>query len=449
MIPPLYQHQKDDIEFIKSRPYVFNTSAPGTGKTRTLIEVIRQSPEHRPAIVFAPKSILQASWGNDLDKFAPELTWVIASAGNRMTMLKQEVDVVLTNHDAVTSILKRDPKSLRRFNFVIVDESTAFKNPTTQRSKALIKLSEGIKNRIGLTGTPIPNGLLDLWNQLYFIDRGTRLGARYYAFRSAACQCIGTGFRVDWVPKPGIESVITHQIADITIQRTLEECVDLPEQVNYPVNYQPNDKTLQAYFSMHKLAVLECGAEKTITAVHAASVLTKALQILSGAVYDGTGDYVVIDPQRYELLTELVAQRQHSLIAYNWKHQKHELIKQLEKQDLSYAVIDGDTPDNKRSQIVDEFQSGQYRVLLAHPKSAGHGLTLTRASTILWASPTYNLEHYTQFNRRIFRIGQTNKTEVINICAAGTIEETAYERLNGKVSNQDLFLDFLKTFTER
>lgn len=449
MIPPLYQHQKDDIEFIKSRPFVFNTSAPGTGKTRTLIEVIRQSPEHRPAIVFAPKSILQASWGNDLDKFAPELTWVIATATNRMEMLNKNVDVVITNHDAVTTILKHDPKSLRRFNFVIVDESTAFKNPTAQRSKALIKLTEGIKNRTGLTGTPIPNGLLDLWNQLYFIDRGTRLGARYYAFRAATCQPVASGLRTDWIPKPGIDSVITHQIADITIQRTLEECVDLPEQSYHRINYQPNDKTLQAYFSMRKMAILEYGEDRVITAVHAASVLTKVLQILSGAVYDGNGNYVLIDPQRYELITELVEQRQHSLVAYTWKHQKQELIKQFEKHNLSYAIIDGDTPDKRRPQIVNEYQAGQYRVLLAHPKSAGHGLTLTRATTTLWASPTYNLEHYTQFNQRPHRIGQTKKTEVIDICAIDTVEEFAYERLHEKALGQNQLLTFLKAFTER
>ena len=448
MIPPLYKHQEDDIEFFKSRPHVFNTSAPGTGKTRTLVEVIRQSPEHRPAIVFAPKSILQASWGNDLDRFAPELTWVIASATNRIEMLNKEVDVVITNHDAVTAILKHNPLSLRRFNFVIVDESTAFKNPTAQRSKALIKLSEGVKNRTGLTGTPTPNSILDIWNQLYFIDRGTRLGSRYYAFRAATCQPDTTGIHTEWKPKPGIESVITHQIADITIRRTLEECVDLPEQSNYHVYYQPNDKTLQAYFSMRKMAILEYGEGKAITAVHAASVLTKALQILSGAVYDGEGDYILIDPQRYNLITDLAEQRQHTLIAYTWRHQKEELIKLIRQRNLSYAVIDGDTPEKKRPQIVEEYQNGQYRILLAHPKSTGHGLTLTKASAVIWASPTFNLEHYIQFNSRPYRIGQTQKTEVINVCASNTLEEPAYTRLQGKATNQTEFLDFLKTFTE-
>lgn len=452
MIPPLFQHQLDDIEFIKSRPFVFNTSDPGTGKTRTIIEVIRQSPQHRPAVVFAPKSILQASWGNDLDKFAPELTWIIANPKNRLEAFSLDVDVILTNHDAVLHLLKEEPKILRRFNFMIIDESTAFKNPTAQRSKAIAKLSEGIPNRTNLTGTPTPNGILDLWHQIYLLDRGTRLGPRYYAFRAAVCEpqtthAGGQSFNT-WSEKPGIETVVAQQIQDITIRRTLEDCVDLPEQSNYYSYYEPNRKTLNAYYAMKQDSLLEFESGKVTTAIHAAALTNKLLQILSGAIYDNNGDYDLIDPERYELVLELALQRQHSLIAYTWKHQKAELTRLAAKQGIKYATIDGDTPADKRNQIVTDYQNGHYQTLFAHPQSTGHGLTLTKATAIIWASPTFNLEHYLQFNRRPYRIGQTRKTEVINTCAKGTYEEPAYARLNQKKEIQTNFLDFLTPILE-
>lgn len=452
MIPPLFEHQTTDINFYLDRPYVFNTSDPGTGKTRTTIETIRRSAAHRPAIIFAPKSIMQASWGNDLDKFAPELTWIIATPANRIEAIKLDVDVVITNTDAAVPIAEFDTKSLRRFKYIVMDESTAYKNPTSQRSKAIAKLSEGTPNRTALTGTPRPNTILDLWHQAYLLDRGTRLGARYYAFRAAVCEPIAThaGGKTfnNWFEKPGIETVVAQQLSDITIRRTLAECTDIPPQHNYTLYYQPNKKTLNAYYAMKRDSMLEFDSGRITTAVHAAAVTNKMLQILSGAVYDNQGDYDLIDPERYELVMELAAQRQHSLIAFTWRHQKTELTRLATKLGLDFACIDGSTPLSQRAQIVNDYQAGRYQTLLAQPQSAGHGLTLTKGASIIWASPTYNLEHYLQFNRRVYRIGQTQKTEIINTCAKGTYEETAYTMLQGKKESQNIFLDFLSPILE-
>lgn len=448
MSPPnLYQHQLDDVQFILERPRTFNTSDPGTGKTRTLIEVIRRDLDRRPAIVIAPKSILQASWGADIRKFAPELDYEIADPKNRMDALRAPVDIVLTNHDAVNGILKSDPHALSHFQYCIIDESTAYKNGEAQRSKAAKTLTQKIPYRTALSGTPAPNTVLDLWHQLLLVDGGARLGHRFFAFRSACCtptekRANGITFKT-WTDKPGIQTVIAQQIADITIRRTLESCLDIPPQQQITYRYGPNKKVHTLYRTMIDDAVLEIEEGRFAVGIHAASQTIKALQILSGAVYDSAGEYALLDTERYDLVLDLVEQRPHSLVAFNWKHQKHYLQKRAKTQNIAFATIDGETSFAERTETVEKFQKGEYQVLFAHPQSAGHGLTLTKATTVIWASPTYNLEHYLQFNRRIYRAGQTAKTEIINVEAENTIEQRIYSILNQKREVQNDLLEYL------
>ena len=141
---------------------------------------------------------------------------------------------------------------------------------------------------------------------------------------------------------------------------------------------------------------------------------------------------------------DLVEARENSVVFFNWSHQRDQLIKEFEKRGITYVVIDGNTSDKARKEAVDHFQAGFYRVLLAHPQSAAHGLTLTKGTTTIWASPTYNLEHYLQGNRRIYRAGQTKKTETIVVLAPGTVEEKVYQKLQDKDARQSTMLELLK-----
>ena len=173
----------------------------------------------------------------------------------------------------------------------------------------------------------------------------------------------------------------------------------------------------------------------TVTAIKAATVAGKLLQISSGAVYDdeGEGAYSLVDSARYELILDLVEECKHSIVVFFWKHQRDELIKEAKKRGITYAVYDGSvTNNNVRTQIVKDFQAGKYQSLFVHPKSAGHGLTLTKGVRTILASPTYNLEWFLQVLKRIFRIGQTQKTETIVIVAEGTIDEVVWQALQDK-----------------
>jgi superfamily II DNA/RNA helicase len=250
---------------------------------------------------------------------------------------------------------------------------------------------------------------------------------------------------VKWEDKPGSALAVADLLSDISVRYLFEECHDIPENHTYYRHYTPTPQQLQAYSEMEKYAVLQTKKGEVVTAVNAAALVTKLLQVASGAVYDEQSNFVHIEDARYQLVCDLVGARAHSLVFFNWKHQAFKLEEHFKAEGITYALIDGTVGGHERTQIVKDFQSGYYRVLLAHPQTAAHGLTLTKATTTIWASPTYNLEFFIQGNRRIYRAGQTQKTETILICAKHTMEKEVYAKLNAKNAKQ---LDFLKLVRE-
>lgn len=449
MIPPLFQHQEEDIKFYLSHPIVFNTADPGTGKTRVVLESLAHTPitQRGRTLILCPKSLMQCAWGNDINKFTPTLTYQIAPAENRTKPFYSDYDIVISNHDATKSLVDTIPKTIwNKFNTLIIDESTAYKNHTAKRSKYAIHLAKQMEYRSCLSGTPSPNSILDLWNQLLILDEGKRLGQSYYRFRSLTCDpkpIPGIFGASTWTDKPGIELVIGELIKDITIRRKLSECISIPNQNIYSIEYNPPNKLMEYYKRLKKDALLEL-QDRNITALNAAAIINKLLQLLSGAVYDNE-NYTVFDNSRYELILDLVEARQHNLVAFNWKHQRDRLKHEAESRHITYAIIDGETPLDTRTQIVDDFQNGKYQVLFAHPQSAGHGITLTKATTTIWCSPIYNsnLEQFLQFNRRSYRAGQTEKTEVI-LVTTPMLEPGIYERLQSKNEKLTNLLELLQ-----
>ena len=445
---PLYAHQSGDIEFELTHPRVFDTSDAGTGKTRTRLEVFsrRHAKGGKCALVVASKSLLRSAWENDCKKFTPWLTVSCCYAATREKDFARKADLYVTNHDAVKWLAKQKPAFFAKFDYLIVDESTAFKHHTSDRSKALGRIKKYFKYRCLMTGTPDTNSVTDLWNQVNILDDGARLGTSFYHFRASVQQPEQVGPRpnmVKWTDRPGSEEAVGGLITDITIRHVFEECHDIPKNVNYVVPYFMGQRHLATYEEMrrNKMAELESGS---ITAINAASVVTKLLQIASGAVYDENGDYHVVDESRYEMIGQLAADRKFSVVFFLWKHQKEMLIEELNKRKLTHTLIDGSVSSRKRDDAVQHFQAGFYRVLLAHPQSAAHGLTLTKGTSTIWSSPTYNLEHWLQGNKRIYRAGQTQKTETVNVIAEGTIEERVYHVLSQKNAKMANLLEILR-----
>ena len=453
---PLFAHQIKSIEFMRHNPRVLDASDPGTGKTRVQIELFaeRRAQGGGKALVVAPKSLLRSAWEDDFRKFAPHIVVSVATADKREEAFKQDADVYIINTDGVRWLATKPASFFKGFDTLIIDELSTFKHNTSQRSKALNKIKKYFKYRYGLTGTPNSNTVTDLWNQIFILDDGQRLGKSFYQFRNAVQTPVQVGPHpgmVKWVDKPNVEEAVGDLIKDIVVRHKFEECIDIPENYEYSVPYHMSPKQTKLYKQFEKNAIVQLSDKKVITAVNAAGVMTKLLQIASGASYSEglSGEtYISIDVSRYELVADLVEQRSHSVVFFLWQHQKEHLIKEFEKRGITYTVIDGSVSDKARREAVDLFQKGFYRVILAHPQSAAHGLTLTRGSATIWASPTFNLEHWLQGNRRIYRAGQTKKTETIVVIAQNTIEERVFKRLTEKNVKQTNMLDFLQSCFE-
>jgi SNF2 family DNA or RNA helicase len=455
-IPPYYEHQLKTLEFSRSRVdagegRIFDASDPGTGKTRPAIGafVERRKAGGKKALVLAPKSILHPAWGDDISKFFPGTSYICAYASNRRKAFEMDVDIYITNHDAVTWLMKKGnlPKDYwDQFDTIIIDESTAYKNPKAKRSKAAAKLCKSFDFRTIMSGTPNPNSVTEFWHQVMLLDDGEALGTSYWRFRSIVCepQQIGPSINhVKWVDKPGAEHAVYDLIEHMTIRHAYGDCHDSDFGVPYKIFYNLTDKERKKYDDMVDIAVAMLDDGTLLAPTQASTVHQKLMQMASGAVYKDDGTYSLINDGRYEMIMDLIEARQQCVVGFLWRHQREELVKAAEARKLTYAVIDGSVKDAERTKAVADFQKGNVRVIFAHPQSAGHGLTLTAGTTTIWASPTYNSEHFTQFNARINRAGQDKKTETILVCGRDTIDELVYERLDGKLDSMQLLLDLL------
>jgi len=434
-----FKHQIVSLEHDAKNPLVFDCSDPGTGKTYVRIMAFskRRGAGGGCALVLAPRSLLRNVWAADVRKFAALLAVSVADAKNREAAFNVAADIYVTNIDAATWLARQPKAFFSRFSELILDESDAFKHHTSQRSKAILKISKYFEHRKLLTGTPNTNSITDIWHQAMILDQGARLGNSFYRFRDTVCspQQVGRSAQmIKWHDRPGAEEAVFGLLSDITIRHEFADCVDIPANHSYELDFFLTAAQEKSYKELEETALLELDKlGSKVTAINAAAVATKLLQVSSGAVYFSPDKYRVVDTARYELVLDLVQQRKHSLVFFLWKHQRDLLIAEAEKRKVRYCVFDGAATDLQRHEMVTGYQAGVFQVMFAHPASAGHGLTLTRGSCTIWASPTYNLGHFAQGNRRIPRIGQVQKTETISILAKDTLEERVYhEILMGK-----------------
>ncbi len=417
--------------------YIFATG--NTGKTYA--EVIdfarRHKVDGKAMLVFCPKSIMYAAWGQDCKKFAPHLRVQLCDATNRLEKLNTPADVYVVNIDGASDLLKLSPMFWRKFGTLVVDEANSVKHRTTGRSKAVLKLRQRFAFVRLMTGTPACNGICDIWHLAFIADGGQRLGKSFFGFRAACCTPVQTGpsaHMLEWQDRPGIANAVAALLADITIRHAFEDCVDIPKNHAYSRCVQLSPAHRKNYEKLESDKYLEI-SKVGVTAVNGAVLATKLLQAASGAVYNDQGGYSLVATDRYALVLDLVEERKHSIVFYLWAHQRDELVKEAQKRKLSFAVWDSAHPE-----VEKEFQAGAYQVLFAHPASAGHGLTFTKATATIWPSPTPNLDWFEQGLKRIHRIGQTQSTETIVVVAENTFDERMWASLQRKkVSMTELF----------
>jgi len=421
---------------------------PGTGKTRGHLEAFatRRRKKGGCALVFAPKTLMETAWGEDCQEYTPDMFFICAYAENREEAFNVQTDIYITNLDAVKWVAKQPAKFFKKFDTLIIDELTGYKHRTSARSKAAAKIAKYFTYKAGLTGTPNSNTITDLWHQIFIIDGGQRLGKSFFHFRNSTCNAVQIGPQVNhlrWEDKPGAELAVSKLIDDITIRHEFEKCMDIPPNHMYKRHFTMSAKQKAVYLKMEQEAVIELNKKK-VTAVNAAAIRTKLLQIASGAVYSEENKYILVDKGRYELALDLVEQVKHSIVFFNWKHQRDELTKEASKRGISYEVIDGNVPIKRRKEIITEYQAGNYQTLFLHPKTGAHGLTLTKGTRAIWTSPIYEADFLKQGRHRIWRGGQTKKTETVMLVARGTVEEAVYDRLNDKTTRMLNLLEIIE-----
>lgn len=429
------------------RAYVLNEL--GTGKTRSGLfayDWLRRLSIVEAMLVICPLSALERTWGREIANHFPWLKYTIlhGSKAQRLKRLAQPVNVYIINHDGVEVIM--DELMAHPFiKCVIVDELASYRNGGSNRTKHLKVLVRNKTYVWGMTGSPIPRAVTDTWGPCSCLTPYT-VPSSFHAFRSMLMLKKGP-FR--WVPKPFSEDRAVSCMQP-SVRFKLDDVTELPEKVT---NYYEAPLTVHqryVYESMRKTAIALVG-DKKIDALNAGAVLSKLLQIAIGHAYTRKGEIVSFDnTPRLQLILDLIDSAIKKVILFApFKSSIAALSKMMETNKLPHGIVTGDISLSNRNIIFRDFQdTPKYKVLLAHPACMAHSLTLTAASTTIWAGPITSLEIFNQANARTYRVGQDAKT-LIAMVGGTNAEEKIYRILGSNESIQNRFLEILEIQTER
>lgn len=439
----LHPYQEYSVEWIINHPYSGLFLDMGLGKTLstlTAVDELLTIGEVSKVLVIAPLTVADKTWSDEIKKWdhLKHLTYskILGSEKQRIAALSKEADLYLINRENVVWLAEYF-KSKWPFETVVIDELSSFKSPQSKRFKALRKIRPKIKRLIGLTGTPAPNNLMDLWPQMYLLDRGERLEKTLTAYRrkyfvpDKMNGHIVYSYRL--IPKQ--DEVIFEKISDVCVSMKAKDHLSLPPRVNNIINVELSGKDLLNYKQFEKEYVLTL-EDSELVAMNAAVLTNKLLQMANGAVYDDEGNIKVIHDEKLEALERIIedSQGEPILVFYNYKHDLERI-----KAKFPYAeTLHG-------AETIDRWNNKEIPLLLAHPQSAGHGLNLQKGGHIMvWFSMLWSLEYYQQANARLDRQGQTESVIVHHLVTKGTVDEIALKRLEGKELTQDELLAALK-----
>lgn len=422
----------------------------GLGKTVSTLTAIKELKYNRfqvnKVLIIAPKKVAEGTWSKEKDKWNHtkdfRVSLVLGSQQKRIKALSVNADLYIINRENIpwlVDYLRND----WYFDTVVIDESSSFKNSRSKRFKALKMVLPKINRLIELTGTPSPNGVEDLWAQIYLLDQGTRLEKYITHFRAKYMEPNKRNRSqiFDYKIKDGVYDSIINKISDICISMKSEDYLELPDLSYNEIPVILNDKARRDYDKMERDFVLELeGAEDEITAVNAAALSNKLLQISNGAVYDSSGIYTEVHDAKIEAFLELVERLQGKslLVFYNFQHDKDRIKRALEKSDLVVKEL-------KTTQDEDDWNAGKIDILLTHPASAAYGLNLQEGGNhVCWFGLSWNLEHYQQANKRLHRQGQKEKVIIHHLVTQGTRDEDVMRALDNKAGVQEEIMQSLK-----
>ena len=448
-----HPYQQAAVEWAIEKPKTGLFLPMGMGKTVITLTAIQMLMYDRfevtKALIIAPIRVARSTWPNEIEKWehTKSLTYaqVLGDKQSRVRAVQQEADIYLINRENVVWLVDYW-KSEWPYDLVVIDELSGFKSPQAKRFKALRKVMPLVDRFIGLTGTPTPKGLPDLWSQVYLMDQGRRLGKTLTAFRQ---RYLIPGRRnghvvYDWELQPDAKRRIIEAISDICMSLKAEDWLSLPpcQYLQYRVQFPST--VVSQYKQFEREKILALSEDEVITGANAGVVSNKLLQFTGGAIYDEERKVQHIHDAKLDALEDLMesANREPVMVFYYFKH---EYIRIRERMQQSYRIgaIEG---------IEDEeaWNNGEIDLLLVHPASVGHGLNLQYGgSIIVWYTlPNWNLELYQQANARLHRQGQTKPVRIYHIIAEGTIDEDVMRSLDKKDTTQKALIEALKAKIE-
>lgn len=442
----LHPYQKYAVQWIIDHPYCGLLLDMGLGKTLTTLTALEWMIDLlggvKKTLIIAPLSVAKNTWPAEVKKWdhTKHLTTslVLGTETKRIKALNQEADLYITNRENVTWLVNYY-KRRWPFDTVVIDELSSFKSSNATRFRALRKVRPLMNRVIGLTGTPAPNSLMDLWPELYLLDQGERLGKTIGSYRRSYFHPgAGDGHIVyKWELDQGAEPKIYDAISDIAVSMKSGDYLKLPPRTDNTVEVELRPGQMKQYKQLESDFILEAEEDGEITASNAAVLTNKLLQMADGAIYDDEKRVVHIHDQKLEALKSIIdeAQGQPVLVFYQYKHDLSRILE---------AIPEAKALDVK-SDDIDHWNCGEIPVMLAQPQSAGHGLNLQQGGHIIvWFSLTWSLEYYQQANARLDRQGQTQPVIVHHLVAKDTIDEQVLKVLQGKAKGQNALLEAVK-----
>jgi len=413
----------------------------GCGKSIITLTAIWQlaldSFEIGKILIIAPKRVAENTWPKELNKWEhlTGLTYslVLGSVKQREEALQEKATIYIINRENVAWLVKNYKWD---FDTIVIDELSSFKSNKAQRFKALKTVRPKVQRVIGLTGTPAPNSLLDLWPQMYLLDMGERLGRFIGGYRERFFKPDKRNKEIiySYKPRDGAEENIYSLINDICISMKAVDFLDMPDKIYNKVEVTMDKKEKELYETFKREMIITHKGDE-IDAINAAGLSNKLLQMANGAVYGENKKVVSVHNKKLDVLEDLIeaANGKPLLIAYWYKHDLARISKRFDVRTI------------RTSEDIDDWNTGKIPVALIHPASAGHGLNLQDGgSTIIWFGLTWSLELYQQLNARLWRQGQKSTVVIQHIITTGTHDEDVMRALENKDTRQTALIEAVK-----
>lgn len=451
----MHPYQERALEHIMNNEYCALFLDCGLGKTVTTLTAIKELLDNciiSNALVIAPKKVTQVTWSDEIKNWKHlqglTISVIDGTAKQRREAMAAKADIYAVSRDNIVWLVLECGGVKLPYDMVVIDELSSFKNHASKRFRAMRKVRKFIPRVVGLTGTPAPNGLIDLFAQMYLIDEGQRLGKTVTAYRDRFFRPGKRNGDIVYTyelkaPQDETEQQISDLISDITISMTAEDYLKMPDKIMLYDYVDLAPKVLALYRDFEREQILELiNSDEPISAASAAALSNKLQQFANGAIYDAEQNVKDLHDEKLDKLEEIVeaANGEPVLIAYSYKHDLERIMQKLK----AYKPVKLEKPEH-----IAGWNAGKISVLVTHPASAGHGLNLQKGGhNIVWFGNTWSLELYQQFNARLYRQGQGKPVTIHHIVTRGTIDEKIIKSLEGKRETQDGLMESIKELME-